>query len=112
LLIIFIYLIPTEFYIFIFGSKWEGIDKVIKILIIWYAVSFVSSSVSFIYTRLEKQKEMFYFDLFHLLSISLFFIYIYIFKLNFYLFLEIYVLLKVVIYLVAIFLALRFLNEK
>jgi len=111
LLFFIIVFLPANFYLFIFGDKWEGIDVVIKILIIWYAVSFVSSSVSFIYTRLERQKEMFYFDLFHLFILLLFFLYTYFFKLDFYLFLKIYVVLKVIIYLIAIFFAFRFLNE-
>ena len=111
LLFIIVYSIPSSWYIVIFGDRWEGIDKIVKILIIWYAISFVSSSVSFIYTRLERQKEMFYFDIFHLFVISIFFLITYIYKLEFYLFLELYVFLKVIIYLIAIFLALRFLDE-
>ena len=53
----------------ILGEKWEGLLAIIKIISPWMAIMFLASSLSFIFIRLSKQKEIFYFDIFHLILI-------------------------------------------
>ena len=53
----------------ILGEKWEGLLTIIKIISPWMAIMFLASSLSFIFIRLSKQKEIFYFDIFHLILI-------------------------------------------
>ena len=60
-----IYLIPSEAVVSILGEPWRGMMKVMRIMVLWLSVSFVISSLSFIYVRLGRQKEMLVLDFFH-----------------------------------------------
>ena len=53
----------------ILGEKWAGLMDTIKIISPWMAVMFVASSLSYIFIRLGKQKEVFFFDIFNLVII-------------------------------------------
>lgn len=66
LFIIVVYFIPGEFIVFILGEKWSALVVYLKIFIISLSFSFVSSSLSFIYTRLMKQRIMLLFGIFQL----------------------------------------------
>ena len=47
------------------GDKWKGTQPYIEILVFWFVINFVSTSVSFINLHLGKQKQMLYLDLIH-----------------------------------------------
>jgi lipopolysaccharide exporter len=53
----------------VLGEKWVGLMNVIKIISPWMAVMFIASSMSFIFIRLGKQREILFFDIFHLVLI-------------------------------------------
>ena len=53
----------------VLGEKWVGLMDVIKIISPWMAVMFIASSMSFIFIRLGKQREILFFDIFHLILI-------------------------------------------
>ena len=60
---------PSSLLTMILGEKWSGLMVTIKIISPWMAVMFVASSLSYIFVRLGKQKEVFFFDIFHLVII-------------------------------------------
>ena len=60
---------PSSLLTMILGEKWAGLMDTIKIISPWMAVMFVASSLSYIFIRLVKQKEVFFFDIFHLVII-------------------------------------------
>lgn len=60
---------PSSLLTMILGEKWAGLMDTIKIISPWMAVMFVASSLSYVFIRLGKQKEVFFFDLFHLVII-------------------------------------------
>jgi O-antigen/teichoic acid export membrane protein len=62
-------LIPSSILTTILGEKWAGLMDTIKIISPWMAVMFIASSLSYIFIRLGKQKEIFFFDVFHLILI-------------------------------------------
>lgn len=66
LFIIIVYFIPGKFIVFVLGEKWSALVVYLKIFIISLSFSFVSSSLSFIYTRLMKQRIMLLFGIFQL----------------------------------------------
>ena len=39
---------------------------VIKVMILWMSIMFVSSSLSYVYIKLNRQKTLIYFDIIHL----------------------------------------------
>ena len=81
-------------------------------MVIWMAISFVSSSLSFIYIRLGKQKEMAIVDICHLI-IVLASLYLghYLYQNDYYTLLA-YTIAQSVFYLFAILLAYVFLNDE
>jgi O-antigen/teichoic acid export membrane protein len=62
----FVQIIPSTWVASILGDKWIDLMPTLKILVFSYAVSFVSSSLSFIYMRVNKQKQMLIYDVIHL----------------------------------------------
>ncbi|WP_343748439.1 oligosaccharide flippase family protein [Fluviicola sp.] len=64
-----IYLIPTKLVVYLLGAEWNQLMEVARIMAIWLSIWFVSSSLSFIYIRLGRQKEMLLFDCVHLLLV-------------------------------------------
>lgn len=65
--LIVVFLIPDGFYTFFLGIKWSGISIYFKICIVYMSFSFVSSSVSFIYLKLNKHNLLLYFSITQLL---------------------------------------------
>lgn len=61
--------IPDKFIIFILGNKWSGLIEIMQIMGIWMALMFVSSSLSYIYIKLGKQKQTLFLDLIHLIMV-------------------------------------------
>ena len=66
---IILYFVPPYLVESVLGEKWSGLLYVIKIISPWMGIMFVTSSLSYIFIRLGRQKEIFFFDLFHLLII-------------------------------------------
>ena len=60
---------PSSLLTSILGDKWSGLMDAIKAISPWMAIMFIASSLSYVFIRLEKQKEIFFFDVFHLVLI-------------------------------------------
>ena len=60
---------PSSLLTSILGAKWSGLMDAIKVISPWMAIMFIASSLSYVFIRLEKQKEIFFFDVFHLVLI-------------------------------------------
>jgi PST family polysaccharide transporter len=67
--VIFVQIIPSDWVAMLLGEKWIDLMPTLKILVFSYAVSFISSSLSFIYMRVNKQKQMLIYDVIHLIMI-------------------------------------------
>lgn len=67
--ILIIQFIPDTMIISILGKRWTGLITIMQIMSIWMAVMFVASSLSFIFIKLGKQKQILFFDLFHLILV-------------------------------------------
>lgn len=65
----FIQFIPESLVELILDSTWVSSLLYLKIIIWYLSISFVSTSLSFIYIRLKKQKQMLFFDVIHLLLV-------------------------------------------
>jgi len=67
--IILVYAIPASWVARLLGDEWLQLMDIARIMVLWLAVWFVSSSLSFIYMRLRKQQVMMIYDFIHLLLI-------------------------------------------
>jgi O-antigen/teichoic acid export membrane protein len=67
LALIVIMLLPEEIFTLVLGEKWSGIGPFFRICIFYMSFSFISSSVSFIYLKLDKHKLLLYFSISQLL---------------------------------------------
>ncbi len=70
LAIAFVQLIPSSWVASILGAKWVDLMPTLKILVFGYGIAFITSSLSFIYMRLNKQKQMLIFDILHLVMVA------------------------------------------
>lgn len=61
-----IFAIPKSLVVYLLGDEWFGLMPVLRIMVCWLAISFVSSSLSFIYIKVRRQRTMVVFDLFHM----------------------------------------------
>ncbi|HEY8511769.1 MAG TPA: oligosaccharide flippase family protein [Cyclobacteriaceae bacterium] len=61
-----VYLIPDRLILAVLGDKWQGLTEFMRLSVLWQAIAFISSSLSFIYTRLMRQKIMMAFALLQL----------------------------------------------
>lgn len=64
-----LYAIPSSFVIYMLGDKWAEMLPITRIMALWMSISFVSSSLSFIYLRLHLQRMMFIVDVIHLIAV-------------------------------------------
>lgn len=62
-------LIPNYWITYLLGDRWENLLPILRIMSYWMAIMFVSSSLSFIYIKMRRQKTMLVFDLIHLLIV-------------------------------------------
>ena len=67
--IFILWIVPNNWVTFILGEEWENLMEIMKVISPWMAMMFIASSLSFIFIRLDKQKEIFIFDIFHLVLI-------------------------------------------
>lgn len=70
LLIAGAYLFPSKWVVLALGDQWTDLMDYLRIVIVWIGISFVSSSLSFIYIRLQRQRIMMFFDGLHLALVS------------------------------------------
>ena len=49
----------------VFGEAWMPAIQYMRVLTVWYAINFVTSSLSFVSLRIEIQKISFFLDLIH-----------------------------------------------
>jgi O-antigen/teichoic acid export membrane protein len=69
IILLIVQLIPSSWVTNLLGEQWKLMMPSLKILVLYFGVSFISSSLSFIYIRLSRQSWMLFFDLFHLLLV-------------------------------------------
>ena len=67
--LVLLYFTPSSIVTFVLGEKWSGLLYIIKIISPWMGLMFMTSSLSYIFIRLGKQREIFFFDIFHLVII-------------------------------------------
>lgn len=65
ILVITVHIIPDNTMGFIFGEKWTATIDFLRLLSFWFALNFITGSLSFINYRLKKQKAMFLLDALH-----------------------------------------------
>jgi lipopolysaccharide exporter len=71
LMTVVVFLLPASLPSILFGPEWTDLMTFVRLTIIWQGIAFVSSSLSFIYSRLMKQKIMFFFALLQLTLVCL-----------------------------------------
>lgn len=106
-----LYLLPVKLVVYFLGENWSELVPIARIMVIWLAVWFVSSSLSFIYMRLGKQKIMLLFDFIHLLLIILGFFTAIQFEMNYKFALWGFSIAQVLFYLTVIFIAIFFIKR-
>ncbi len=67
--VVIVYLIPGSFVAQLLGKQWIELMPIARIMVFWLAAWFVSSSLSFIFIRLQKQQALLFYDVLHLLII-------------------------------------------
>lgn len=109
--LLIVFLIPSSLVTSVLGSEWENLIEIARIMCVWLSVWFVSSSLSFIYMRLGKQKTMLVFDFLHLLLIISGFYIGYFFDGTFQSALWGFTIAKLIFYILVIYLAIRFIKN-
>jgi lipopolysaccharide exporter len=66
-----VYLVPNSLVTFILGSKWAALLPTMKVMSLWMGVMFISSSLSYIYIKMNRQDTTIYFDLVHTVVVYL-----------------------------------------
>lgn len=61
-----VFLIPDSLVVWVLGENWEGITTFMRTAVVWQTTAFVGSSLSFVYTRLLKQRLMVFYALLQL----------------------------------------------
>lgn len=65
LMVVVVLILPAGTMAWIFGEEWAPVQEFLDLLIFWYVLNFITSSLSFINYRLKKQKGMFLLDFSH-----------------------------------------------
>ena len=64
-----VYVLPVSWVVYLLGDEWGDLMPIARIMVLWLAVWFVASSLSFVYMRLGKQRAMLVYDFLHLILI-------------------------------------------
>ncbi len=64
--ILIVQLTPNSWMVLVLGEKWSNLLPTMRIMSIWMGVMFVSSSLSYIYIKLNQQRTLILFDIVHL----------------------------------------------
>jgi len=65
LIILIAFILPESTMGIVFGEQWMPAIKYLRILTIWYALNFITSSLSFVSLRIQMQKVAFILDVLH-----------------------------------------------
>lgn len=103
--------IPNNWPSELLGAKWMNMMPILKIITIWMCVMFISSSLSYIYIKLNRQKTLIIFDLIHLLLTIFSIIISYHLYHDFWISLYWFTVVKVCYYFFAIFATYYFFNH-
>jgi O-antigen/teichoic acid export membrane protein len=111
LIVVTVWLVPNSWMVSFLGEKWSQLMPVMRILSLWMGVMFVTSSLSFIYIKLNRQKTTIIIDIIHLIVVAASIIISYSLYQDFYITLYWFTGVKMVIYVVAILLAYYFIEQ-
>jgi O-antigen/teichoic acid export membrane protein len=64
-----VWLMPASWVVGVLGPEWNDLIVYCRVISVWLGVWFVSSSLSFIYLRLQRQREMLLFDAAHVVLV-------------------------------------------
>jgi hypothetical protein len=64
-----VWLMPASWVVGVLGPEWNDLIVYCRVISVWLGVWFVSSSLSFIYLRLQRQREMLVFDAAHIVMV-------------------------------------------
>lgn len=106
-----VYLIPTSIVVNLLGENWSSLIIIARIMVVWLSVWFVSSSLSFIYMRLGKQRQMLIYDILHVILIIIGFYTGYFAKQSLESALWGFTIAQVIFYLFVIYIAIRFIKN-
>ncbi len=111
LIIIIVEIIPSNAIVFILGEQWIEMVATLKILVFAYGAQFITSSLSFIYIRLNKQRTMLIFDILHLAMIWISIVMAYKFYGSYFSVIIAYTIAQIMYYLIAFIAAIVFINK-
>jgi lipopolysaccharide exporter len=109
--VLVVYFFPVEWVVYLLGDEWANLLVIARIMVLWQAVWFVSASLSFIYIKLGRQKEMVVFDVLHLLLIIFSFYLAIWFKHDFFTALWGFTIGQIIFYLFAIYIAIFYIKK-
>jgi lipopolysaccharide exporter len=64
-----VWVLPASWVVGVLGEEWNDLIVYCRVISLWLGVWFVSSSLSFIYLRLQRQREMLVFDVLHIVLV-------------------------------------------
>lgn len=70
LTVVAVFIFPESVVVYLLGDTWSELIHIARIMVVWLAIWFISSSLSFIYIRLGKQRTMVVLDIIHLFIIA------------------------------------------
>lgn len=112
LLCVALHAIPVSWVTYFLGDKWADMLPITRVMALWMSISFVSTSLSFIYLRLNLQRLMFFVDVVHLLAVAVAIPLAYSLTGTFIGALYGFAIVQIIHYLVAILIAERFMNSQ
>jgi lipopolysaccharide exporter len=111
LIVVSIWMIPNSWIVAFLGEKWSQLMPVMRILSLWMGVMFVTSSLSFIYIKLNRQKTTIIIDVLHLIVVVASIAISYYVYQDFYITLYWFTAVKIVIYIIGIILSYFFIEQ-
>jgi O-antigen/teichoic acid export membrane protein len=66
---VLIWVLPASWIVGVLGKEWNELIVYCRVISVWLGVWFVSSSLSFIFLRLQRQREMLIFDAAHVVMV-------------------------------------------
>lgn len=109
--IVVLYLIPNHWIVTFLGEKWAELLPVMRVMVLWMAVMFVSSSLSYIYIKLNRQKTVIIFDVIHLILVTVSIVLSYYLYHDFFTTLYWFTASKIILYVLAIVITYYFIDK-
>jgi len=110
--ILFIYLFPNSWVTALLGERWTQTLPVMRIMVLWMSIAFVSSALSFIHIRLHNQRGLLILEVIHLVLVLAALYGSYVWRGDFFFTLCAFSLVQIIHYLAVILSAFLFLNKK